>query len=154
MKQDAALLAEAARILERANSLKSGDFDVLVALGNAKFDIAYANKDNKGFVAARDLYSKALEIKAGDPDVSTDRALTYFFLEPPDYDRAVAELQKVADANPKHERSLQFLVQALVKQNKLAEADKVLARLKGINPQNKSLSELESQISDARTALK
>lgn len=154
MKQDAALLAEAARILERANSLKSGDFDVLVSLGNARFDIAYANKDNKGFIAARELYTKALDIKAGDPDVSTDRALTYFFLEPSDYDRSVAELQKVADTYPKHERSRQFLVQALTKQNKLAEAENALAKLKALNPQNKAISELESQISEARTASK
>jgi predicted Zn-dependent protease len=154
MKQDSRLLGESARILERANSLKNGDFDVLVTLGNATFDIAYSNKDNKGFVAARELYTKALEIKPGDPDVSTDRALTYFFFSPADYDTATAELQKVADANPKHERSLQFLVQAYIKQNKLAEADKALTRLKSVNSQNHSISELQSQLSEARAGIK
>jgi hypothetical protein len=65
MKQDAGLLAESARILERANSLKTGDLDVLVALGNAKFDIAYADKNNAGFASAREIYTKALELKPG-----------------------------------------------------------------------------------------
>src|SRR4051794_9486979 len=150
MKQDADLLSESARILERANSLKAGDLDVLVALGNAKFDIAYANKNNAGFASAREIYTKALELKPGDPDIATDRALTYFFLDPADYDKARAELQKVVDANPKHERSLQFLIKAFVNQKKMADADKALAMLKNINPQNRSISELESEIAEAR----
>jgi len=154
MKQDAALLVESARILERANSLKAGDIDVLVALGNAKFDIAYADKNNAGFASAREIYAKALELKPGDADISTDRALTYFFLEPPDYDKARTELQKIADANPKHERSLQFLVKALVNEKKIAEADKALARLKEINPQNRSMSELQDEITQARAGNK
>jgi tetratricopeptide (TPR) repeat protein len=154
MKQDISLLGDAARILERANNLQPKDPDVLVTLGNARFDIAYANKDTEGFVGARELYTKALELKPGDADISTDRALTYFFQDPPDYGKAVTELQKVSEANPKHERSLQFLVQAFVKQNKPADADKVLARLRGLNPKNKALVDLESQVADARSASK
>jgi len=154
MKQDAALLSESARILERANSLKPGDLDVLVALGNAKFDIAYADKNNAGFASARQIYTKALELKPGDPDISTDRALTYLFLEPPDYDKARADLQKVVDANPKHERSLQFLIKALIDQRNMVEADKALERLKEINPKNRSISELQDEITQARAGNK
>jgi tetratricopeptide (TPR) repeat protein len=150
MKQAPAILSDAARILERANGLDPKDFDVLVFFGNARFDIGYANKDNKNFLAARDLYTKALEIKPADADVATDRALTYFFQEPPDLSRAAAELQKVGEANPKHERSLQFLVQALVKQNKFDEADKAIAKLKSLNPQNQAIPELESDLATAR----
>jgi len=146
------LLSESARILDRANSIKSGDFDVLVSLGNARFDIAYATTDTAGFKTARDIYTQALEIKPNDPDVTTDRALTYFFQSPADYDKAASELQRVSDANPKHERSLQFLVQVFVKQNKIPEAEKALAKIKSINPSNRSLSELESKISEARSA--
>src|SRR5437870_806004 len=39
MKQDVDLLTETARILTRANTLDAKDYDVLVALGNAHFDI-------------------------------------------------------------------------------------------------------------------
>src|SRR5207248_554724 len=38
MKQAPGLLDQSVRILDRANSLNSKDFDVLVALGNAHFD--------------------------------------------------------------------------------------------------------------------
>jgi tetratricopeptide (TPR) repeat protein len=151
MKQDEDLLNESARILDRANALNNRDFDVLVALGNAHFDIGYAKKDNARFQTARDIYSKALEIKPGDPDVSTDRGLTYFFQNPPAYDQAAAELEKISEANPKHQRSLQFLVQAYVKQNKFADAEKALAKLKSINPSNPSIAELTSQITAAQS---
>ncbi len=151
VKQDASLLPEAARLLERANSLKSNDFDVLVTLGNAHFDIGFANKDAASFRTARDVYSKALELKPGDPDVKTDFGLTYFLQEPPAYDKAAAELQKVADQNPRHERSLQFLVQTFIKQNKLAEAEKTLARLKGINPNNPAIADISAKIATAQS---
>ncbi|MFN0279730.1 MAG: tetratricopeptide repeat protein [Pyrinomonadaceae bacterium] len=151
MKKDARLFPEAVRILNRANSLNAKDFDVLVTLGNAHFDIGFAEKSTAEFQKAREIYSKALDIKPGDADVQTDLGISYFVQEPPNYDKAAAELQKVSDANPKHERSLQFLVQALVKQNKIADAEKALAKLKSIDPGNRAIPELTTLISDARS---
>lgn len=150
MKNDPSLLPEAIRILERANSLNAKDFDVLVGLGNAHFDIGFANKDTAQYQKAREVYSRALEVKPGDPNVSTDLGLTYFLQEPPAYDKAAAQLQKVSDANPKHTRSLQFLVRVLVKQNKLPEAERVLAKLKSIDPNYDAIPDLTSEISAAR----
>ena len=154
MKQDQALFQDALRILERANSLNARDFDVLVALGNTHFDLAFFKKDAVGFQKARDLYSKALEIRPADADVTTDLGLTWFLQNPPAYDKATAELQSVSDANPKHERSLQFLVQVYVKQNKLPEAEKTFEKLKAINPSNESIGELTSLIGAAKNGLK
>lgn len=154
MKQDDKLLREAVRILERANSLNAKDFDVLVALGNAHFDIGFAKKDAASFQTAREVYAKALEIKPDDADVMTDRGLTYFLQNPPAYDKAATELQKVADANPKHERSLQFLVQTYVKQNKTAEAEKAFAKLKSINPNNSAIQELNTLIASQTGTVK
>ena len=150
MKQDDSLLPEAARILERANSLNANDFDVLVALGNAHFDIGFAKKDAAQYALARDTYAKALEIKPADPDVRTDLGLTYFLQEPPAYDKAAAELQKVSEIDPKHSRSLQFLVQVYVKQGKFADAEKTLAKLKAIDPSNSAIADLTTQITSAR----
>ncbi len=150
MKQDQDLLAESIRVLTRANLLDPKDFDVLVALGNAHFDVAFFKKDAASFQTARDLYSKALELKPGDPDVRTDFGLTYFLQEPPAYDKAAAELQQVLAANPKHDRALQFLVQTYTKQGKLPEAEKALAKLKEISPGDPSIADLTSQISAAR----
>lgn len=150
MKQDTVLLAEAARILERASSINAKDFDVLVSLGNTYFDIGFYKKDAASFQRARDVYSKALEVKPGDADVMTDFGLTYFLQEPPAYDKAVTALTRVSDANPDHERSLQFLVQIYVKLGKLTDAERALARIKALNPSNASIAELTSQISNAR----
>jgi len=146
MKQNAGLLGDAVRILERANSINEKDFDILVALGNAHFDIGFYKKDAMSFQTAREIYAKSLSIKPGDPDVMTDLGLTYFLQEPPALERAVVELQKVSDANPRHERSLQFLVQTYLKQNNLSDAEKAFTKLKSINPNNSAILELTSLI--------
>ncbi len=151
MKKDASLFPEAVRILERAGSLNAKDFDVLVALGNAHFDLGFAQKNTAEFQKARETYSKALELKPGDVDVQTDLGISYFVQEPPAYDKAVTELQKVSDATPKGSRSLQFLVQIFVKQNKYAEAEKTLAKLKSVDPKNDAIPELTTLISNAQT---
>lgn len=153
MKQDNSLLNDAARILDRAYALNGSDFDVIVAMGNAHFDIGFAKKDAAQYAIARDAYTKALEIKPADADVRTDLGLTYFLQEPPELDKAIAELQKVQDANPKHGRSLQFLVQIYVKQGKFDDADKALAKLRSIDPSDPSIAELTTQLSNARNGL-
>ncbi len=154
MKLDVDLLIEAVRILERANALNAKDFEILVALGNAQFDIGFARKDAVRFQTAREVYSRALDLKPGEPDVTTDFGLTYFLQEPPANDKAAAELQKVADANPRHERSLQFLVQAYLKQNKLQDAEKAFAKLKSINPNNSAIPQLTTLIANQTGAVK
>lgn len=149
MKQNPDLLADAVRILERADSLKKDDFDILVALGNAHFDIGFFKKYVASFQKARDIYTKALAIRPGEPDVSTDLGISYYVQEPADLDKAAAELERVSKSNPKHERSLQFLVQVYAKQKKVAQAEAAFAKLKAINPSSSALSELSTMISSA-----
>lgn len=151
LKQDTKLLAESARILERAELLNPRDFDVMVALGNAHFDIGFYRSDAKSFQNAREIYAKALEIKPGDADVQTDLGLTYYLQEPPALEKAAAELQRTSDANPTHERSLQFLVRTFAKQGSTADAQKALAKLKGINSSHPAIPELESLITGSPT---
>jgi tetratricopeptide (TPR) repeat protein len=150
MKQDDDLLIEAVRILERADTLKPKDFDILVALGNAHFDIGFYKEDAAQFQAARDVYTKALQVKPGDVDVQTDFGITYFLQKPPALDKAAAELQKVSELNPNHSRSLQFLVQTYIKQNKLPDAERALARLKSIEPKNPAITDLSTKLSAAQ----
>lgn len=154
MTQDVSLLGESARILTRANGLDGRDLDVLVALGNAHFDIGYANKDKASFEKSREIYNKALAVRPSDPDVRTDIGISYYVQEPPDYLKAAFELEQVITANPKHDRSMQFLVQVYLKQNKIAEAEKTLAKIKEINPQNRALTDLTSQIEAAKGGAK
>ena len=103
---------------------------------------------------ARTVYAKALVIKPGDADVSTDLGISYFVQEPPDYDKTIAELQKVVAANPKHDRSMQFIVQAYAKQGKVDDAEKALAKIIEINPANPAITELRSEIAAAKSGSK
>ena len=72
--------------------------------------------------------------------------MTFFLQNPPEYDKAIAEFQKSLQANPRHEKTLQFLVQAFLKQGKTQEAETYLAKLKEINPKTPSLNEIEAQM--------
>ncbi|MGI8639504.1 MAG: tetratricopeptide repeat protein [Pyrinomonadaceae bacterium] len=146
MKQDAELFGEISRILNRVFENNPKDTDVVVTLGNINFDIGYLKKNNEKFQKAREFYQKALEQKPNDANIRTDLGLTYFLTNPPETDKAIAEFQKSLSIDSKHEKTLQVLTQALLSQNKDAEAEKYLARLKEVNPNNQILPELTAQL--------
>ncbi len=150
LKQDAELLSEVGRLLNRAYENNPKDYDVVVALGNVYFDIGYFKKENQSFEKAREFYQKALTEKPNDIDVRTDFGLTYFLMSPPEYDNAFEEFQKSLLVNPKHEKSLQVTAQTLVAQNKIVEAEKFVARLREANSNNQYLVQLESQIASIK----
>lgn len=109
-KQDEKLIRQAVQILDRAAGLRPDDYDVVLSLANANFDVGYFSKDNDALAKARSFYSKALVAKPENVDVRTDLGLTYFLQNPPDFDGAVGEFKKALEKNPKHEKSLQFMV--------------------------------------------
>ncbi len=150
MKQDADLLAEAGRLLSRAFEANKNDYDVIVTLGNISFDIGYFKKDNAEFERAREFYRLALEQKPKDVDVRTDLGLTYFLVNPPENDKAIAEFQKSLQTNPKHEKTLQVMTQTHLGQNNHVEAEKYLGRLKAVNSKNQYVAELESRVSQIK----
>jgi tetratricopeptide (TPR) repeat protein len=150
MKQQPDLLPDTIKILERADSLNGKDYDVIVFLGNAYFDRAFQNKDAAGFQKARDVYARALAIKPADTDVQTDTAITWFVQPEPDYPKAVAGLEKVIAADPKHTRAMQFLAQCYVKMNRPADAQKVVDKIKLIDPSDDSIPDLTRQIAAAQ----
>lgn len=146
LKQDASILPDAIRIMQRALDLDPEDRDLVIGLGNAHFDVGYFEKKNPAFETARGFYNKALTRVPTDVDVRTDLALTYFLQEPPDLKTAVLEFDKGLAINPRHERSLQFLVQTYVKQNEIVKASETLDRLKAANPSNPAIGELMTMI--------
>lgn len=146
LKQDAALVPDTIRIMQRALDLDPSDRDLLIGLGNAHFDLGYFNKDNASFERARSFYAKALERVPTDVDVRTDLALTYYLQSPPDLDTAVKEFEKGLTIDPKHQRSLQFLTQTFVKKNDIAKANETLDRLKAVNPKSPAITELANMI--------
>jgi tetratricopeptide (TPR) repeat protein len=151
MKQDAGLINESVRILDRASKLEPKDFDVLVALGNGHFDIGFYRKDNAAFERARKVYTDALVVKPTDPDVQTDFGLTYYLQEPPDYAKAIAELTKAGQIRPNHERSLQFIVQAHLRQQNIEPAEQALDKLRAINPSSPAVAELTAMVNAAKS---
>jgi tetratricopeptide (TPR) repeat protein len=152
MKQDTRLLAEATRIIDRAAALKQDDRELIVARGNAHFDTGLVKKDNSELETARGCYEQALKLKADDSDVQTDLGLTYFLFDPPDIERAVSDFKKSIAIDPRHEKSLVFLIQALSKQQKSDEAKQYLAKLKSINPNNEALAGLTSLVDERAAA--
>jgi tetratricopeptide (TPR) repeat protein len=150
IKQDTDLLKESVRILTRANSLQKDDADILVGLANAHFDLGFFQKDNAELTAARGLYTQALAARPDDPEIRTDLGLTYFLYDPPDDKRALAEFQRSLKTDPKHEKTLEFTVQALIRTNRLADAERYLSQLRIANPSNETLPELASRIEQAK----
>ena len=67
-----------------------------------------------------------------------------------EYEKAIAEFQKSLQNNPKHEKTLQVMAQTLLAQNKVAEAEKFVARLKESNANNQYLAQLETQIASLK----
>lgn len=140
MRQNADLLKEVSRLVNRVYAADPNDYTAIVTLGNINFDLGYFNKSDENLKKAREFYQKALRQKPEDADVITDLGLTYFLAEPPESDRAVAEFEKSLQINPKSEKTLQAIVQVLNSQEKTAEAEKYIARLKEINPDNEALA--------------
>ncbi len=125
---------KALEFYQKAYEIKPGDFDANVKLGNAHFDA-------KQYIKAETFYAKALEIK-NDPDVRTDYGLTFFLREPSEVDQAIAEYRESLKINPKHELALQNLGAALEEKGDKEGLQKVLARLKEVNPQNSLVQKL------------
>ena len=154
MKQDAKTLAETARILNRVYEKNPSDKDTAVMLGNTYFDIGYFQKNNENLSKARQIYQKILEQSPKDFDVRTDLGLTFFLQNPPEYEKAIAEFQKSLQENPKHEKTLQFLVQVLLKQGKTQEAENYLTKLREINPNTPSFADVQKEMSQSENANK
>jgi tetratricopeptide (TPR) repeat protein len=149
---------DAIRYYERAQQLKPNDAEVLAGLGNAWFDSASApgpdgepHYDNASLARAAEYYSKSLAINPDNPNVRTDLGLTYFFRQPPDAERAIAEYRKSLAVAPNHQITMQNLIVALRHKGDLDGAEEVYARLQQVAPSNPQLARLRSDLDRARS---
>jgi tetratricopeptide (TPR) repeat protein len=147
--QNAEFLPDVARMLKRAHDADPKNRDLTVALGNVLFDIGQSS-DPARFAEARQYYQKALEMKADDVSVRTDLGLTYFFGQPSDPARAIAEYRKSLALDPRHEPTLQNLATALISTGKTQEAQQIIEQLSSLNPANPALSNLRAQMAQSR----
>ncbi|MER3630894.1 MAG: hypothetical protein C4325_00900 [Blastocatellia bacterium] len=141
LKNDTSIIERAIPVLERANSLDPDDYDVIVGLGNAWFDIGYLKKENLPLEKAREFYRKALAKRPADVDVRTDLGLTYFLYQPPDRNAAIEHFRRSLSESPKHERTLQAMIETLRADGK--NASEFEERLRAINPKNPLLSKID-----------
>ena len=144
--EDANLVAEATRLLDRVYAATPQDRETLVALGNSHFDIGYFRKDNQSFERARRFYSEALALQPGDADVRVDYGLTYALQNPPVFDKAISEYQTALTSVPTHQRTLQMLTDALINTKNKALATETLERLKSTNPTHPMIGDFEKRI--------
>ena len=135
---------DAIKYLSAANKLRPDDREVIVHLGNANFD---ANNYDE----AQKWYTAALAKKPDDVNVRTDLGLTYVLREPPEYEKAIAEFNKVLAADPNHVQTLQNLTVAYTKKGDAANATATLAKLQTADPQNAVVARLKTDI-DALSA--
>jgi len=146
IKSDPEVIAEAARLLDRAIKLSPDDTDLILGSGNAWFDIGYIKKDNQSFQKARSLYEKVLSKKPDDAGVRTDLGMTYFLETPPKDQKAIEEFKRSLAVDSKNEKALEFIVQSYSRLGDAESAGKYLSVLKEANPSNPSIAGLSSQI--------
>lgn len=149
LRQDRELLPSIVKLLKRANTLNEDDYDVIVSLGNVYFDIGRAKKNKTSLEKAKSFYKKALERNGKDVRVRVDLGRIYFLSNPPNYEKALKEYEEALKINPKHEKSLQSIIQVLIKLKRKEKAAAYLQTLKKINPQNLSAGEFERQLTEA-----
>lgn len=147
VEQDAGLLEEVRKLLDRAHALNPDDYQVLVALGNINYDLGQIKKDPASNLRARELYRQALEKNKRDSNVLTDLGLTYLLTAEPDREKAVEALGLALEADGRNEKALVYMTQARIESGEMGEAGKYLARLKEVNPDNDRIGEFEKKIS-------
>ena len=124
---------------ERAQKIKPNDFDTLTSLGNVTFDL-------KRYPEAARWYEQALKLRPNDANVRTDLGLTYFLREPRDLDRAISTYRASLGYDPRHEKTLQNLITALLEKGDAAAARGFLARLEQVNPNNEALAQFRARL--------
>ena len=149
-QQDTTWLPEINRLLLRAYEKNPKDYNLIVTLANIYFDVSQSRDDPESLKKSREFYQKALEIKPNDTDVRSDLGLTYLLANPPENEKAVTEFNKALKINPKHEKTLQNMAQAMIAAGKTKVAEDFINKLKEVNPKNEAVAELALQLTKGK----
>jgi tetratricopeptide (TPR) repeat protein len=146
---------EAIKYYEQASKLKPTESKPIIGLADAHLDAASATEDatkrNELLAKATSYYEKALALEPDNINLRTDMGLTYFFREPPQADRAIAEYRKSLQVDPKHQITLLNLTIALMKKGDLAAAEESLGQLEAVNPKHPRIAQLRAEIEKTRS---
>jgi tetratricopeptide (TPR) repeat protein len=124
---------------ESAFKTRPKDFKLLVALGDTNFEL-------KRFEEAERWYQSAVKQNPNDATVRNDLGLSFYLRSPRDLDRAITAYREALKIDSRYEKSLQNLTQALIDKGEKGAAGETLMRLEEVNPNNKALAPLRSQL--------
>jgi tetratricopeptide (TPR) repeat protein len=124
---------------ERAFKTRPKDFKLLVALGDTNFELRH-------YEEAERWYQSALKQNPNDATVRNDLGLSFYLRSPRDLDGAIAAYRDALKIDPRYEKSLQNLTQALIEKGAKAAAGETLKRLEEVNPNNTAVAQLRSQL--------
>ena len=124
---------------ERAVKVKPNDFDLLVRLGDTTFDL-------QKYEDAAKWYEQALKIKPADATVRMAFGLTFYLRSPRDLDRAIEIYRTALKSDPRHEKTLQNLTQALLDKGDKSAAAITLKQLEQVNPGNTALAQFRTRL--------
>ena len=130
---------QAIEFFQRAQKVRPAEFSALVSLGNSNFDL-------ERYREAQRWYEQALKVRANDVNVRTDLGLAYFLDTPKDIDRAIAAYRASLGYDPRHEKTMQNLITALIEKGDKAGARTYIAQLEKINPENPALAKFREQV--------
>jgi len=124
---------------ERALKTRPKDFKLLVALGDTNFELSR-------YEEAERWYQSALKQNPNDATVRNDLGLSFYLRSPRDLDGAIAAYRDALKIDPRYEKSLQNLTQALIEKGEKAAAGETLKRLEEVSPDNTAIAPLRSQL--------
>jgi tetratricopeptide (TPR) repeat protein len=124
---------------ESAFKTRPKDFKLLVALGDTNFEL-------KRYEEAERWYQSALKQNPNDATVRNDLGLSFYLRSPRDLDRAIAAYRDSLKVDPRYEKAMQNLTQALIDKGEKGAAGETLKRLEEVNPSNTALAPLRSQL--------
>ena len=131
--------------LTRANQLRPDDYQTLVRLG-------HANSAAGRFDTAERWFRAALAKRPDDDDVRSELAITFFMREPPQPEKAVAELRRGLERNPSHVPTLHNLSLMLMQTRDYEGASAMLDRLEKVEPSYERLPALRAELEKSRQA--
>ncbi|MBA3239656.1 MAG: tetratricopeptide repeat protein, partial [Acidobacteria bacterium] len=129
--------------LTRANQLRPDDYKTLVRLG-------HANSAAGRFDTAERWFRAALSKKPDDGDVRSELALTFFMRDPPQPEKAVAELKRGLEQSPDHVPTLHNLSLMLIQTRDYDGAAATLERLEQVSPRYERLPALREELERVR----
>jgi tetratricopeptide (TPR) repeat protein len=138
--------AEAVEYLEKAYAINPTEIAKAGALGF----IGQYYFDQKKYAEAEEWLNKAIAADPKDADVHVILAETFMQRQPPQPDKAIQDLQKAIQLNPKNAHAFGHMVEAYALKKDAKLAEDALNKLKEVEPTNNRISVLQTLIADVK----